>query len=118
MTTTHRHPTNARRAVSYFFILLGTVSGAWAARIPAIKHTLDLSDGQLSYGLLAIAIGLITGMRFAGHLTDRLGSARLITPAAIATSLTVIPPATPPPSPPSSPPSSSSASSTPPSTSP
>ncbi|MEV4379163.1 MFS transporter [Streptosporangium sp. NPDC049644] len=92
MTTTHQHPTNARRAVSYFFILLGTVSGAWAARIPAVKHTLDLSDGQLSYGLLAIAIGLITGMRFAGHLTDRLGSARLITPAAIATSLTVIPP--------------------------
>ncbi|WP_030911379.1 MFS transporter [Streptosporangium amethystogenes] len=92
MTTTHQHPTNARRAVSYFFILLGTVSGAWAARIPAVKHTLDLSDGQLSYGLLAVAIGLITGMRFAGRLTDRLGSARLLTPAAIATSLTVIPP--------------------------
>ncbi|MFI6456352.1 MFS transporter [Streptosporangium amethystogenes] len=92
MTTTHQHPTNARRAVSYFFILLGTVSGAWAARIPAVKHTLDLSDGQLSYGLLAVAIGLITGMRFAGHLTDRLGSARLLTPAAIATALTVIPP--------------------------
>ena len=93
MTTTHQqHPTNARRAVSYFFILLGTVSGAWAARIPAIKHNLDLSDGQLSYGLLAVALGLITGMRFAGHLNDRLGSARLITPAAIATALTVIPP--------------------------
>ncbi|MER5628304.1 MFS transporter [Streptosporangium sp. NPDC002544] len=90
MTTTHQHPTNARRAVSYFFILFGTVSGAWAARIPAVKHTLNLSDGQLSYGLLAVAIGLITGMRFAGHLTDRLGSARLLTPAAIATSLTVI----------------------------
>ncbi|MEU0486462.1 hypothetical protein ABZ260_45780, partial [Streptosporangium sp. NPDC006013] len=81
MTTTHQHPTNARRAVSYFFILLGTASGAWAARIPAVKHTLNLSDGQLSYGLLAVAIGLITGMRFAGHLTDRLGSARLLTPS-------------------------------------
>ncbi|MFF3438584.1 MFS transporter [Streptosporangium sp. NPDC002721] len=92
MTTTHRPPTAARRAVSHFFILLGITSGAWAARIPAVKHDLDLSDGQLSYGLLAVAIGLVTGMRFAGHLTDRLGSARLITPAAIATALTVIPP--------------------------
>ncbi|MGJ6964821.1 MFS transporter [Streptosporangium sp. G11] len=91
MTTT-QHPAGARKAVSYFFILLGITSGAWAARIPAVKHTLDLSDGQLSYGLLATAIGLVTGMRFAGHLTDRLGSARLITPAAIATALSVIPP--------------------------
>ncbi|MEU3170125.1 MFS transporter [Streptosporangium sp. NPDC006930] len=91
MTTTQR-PTNARKALSYFFILLGITSGAWAARIPAVKHTLDLSDGQLSYGLLATALGLVTGMRFAGHLTDRLGSARLITPAAIATALSVIPP--------------------------
>ncbi|GAA2881832.1 MFS transporter [Streptosporangium fragile] len=90
MTTTTPNPTNARRAVSYFFILLGTTSGAWAARIPAVKHTLHLTDGQLSYGLLAIAIGLVTGMRIAGPLTDRLGSARLITPAAIATSLAVI----------------------------
>lgn len=91
-TTSQRHPTNARWAVSYFFILLGAVSGAWAARIPAVKHTLGLSDGQLAYALLAVAIGLIIGMRFAGHLTDRLGSARLIAPAAIATSLTIIPP--------------------------
>ncbi|MEU8038521.1 MFS transporter [Streptosporangium sp. NPDC049078] len=91
MTTT-QHPTNARKALSYFFILLGITSGAWAARIPAVKHTLDLSDGQLSYGLLATALGLLTGMRFAGHLTDHLGSARLITPAAIATALSVIPP--------------------------
>ncbi|ACZ87302.1 MFS transporter [Streptosporangium roseum] len=90
--TTLRQATNARRAVSFFFILLGTVSGAWAARIPAVKHDLGLSDGQLSYGLLAIAAGLVIGMRFAGRLTDRLGSARVITPAAIATALAVIPP--------------------------
>ncbi|GAA4228967.1 MFS family permease [Streptosporangium album] len=89
---TTRQATNARRAVSFFFILLGTVSGAWAARIPAVKHDLGLSDGQLSYGLLAVALGLVTGMRFAGRLTDRLGSARVVTPAAVATALAVIPP--------------------------
>lgn len=117
-TTTTRQAVNARRAVSYFFLLLGAVSGTWAARIPAVKQNLDLSAGQLSYGLFAVAAGLVIGMRFAGRLTDRLGSARLITPAAIITALTVIPPATPPTCPSSSPHSSCSASSTPPSTSP
>ncbi|GAT71211.1 MFS transporter [Planomonospora sphaerica] len=92
MSTTPRQAANARRAVSYFFIVLGTVSGAWAARIPAVKTDLGLSDGQLSYGLLAIAVGLVVGMRFAGRLTDHFGSARVIVPAAIGTALTIIPP--------------------------
>ncbi|WP_326822713.1 MFS transporter [Streptosporangium sp. NBC_01756] len=89
---TTRQAAGARRAVSFFFILLGATSGAWAARIPAVKHDLHLSDGQLSYGLLAIAAGLVTGMRFAGRLTDRFGSARVVTPAAVATALAIIPP--------------------------
>ncbi|MFJ2033017.1 MFS transporter [Streptosporangium sp. NPDC087985] len=89
---TTRQTARARRAVSFFFILLGTLSGVWAARIPAVKHDLGLSDGQLSYGLFAVAAGLVTGMRFAGRLTDRFGSARVVTPAAVATALTVIPP--------------------------
>ncbi|GAA3040400.1 MFS transporter [Streptosporangium longisporum] len=87
-TPTRRH-TNARAAVCYFFILLGTVSGAWAARIPDVKNTLHLTDGQISYALLAAALGLVLGMRFAGHLSDRLGSARLLPPAAIATALVI-----------------------------
>ncbi|MEV8638126.1 MFS transporter [Streptosporangium sp. NPDC051023] len=90
--TAIRQVTGARRAVSFFFVLLGTVSGAWAARIPAVKHDLGLGNGQLSYGLLALTTGLIVGMRFAGRLTDRFGSARVVTPAAVATTLAVIPP--------------------------
>ncbi|GAA3133836.1 MFS transporter [Planomonospora alba] len=92
MSTAPLQAVRARRAVSFFFILLGTVSGAWAARIPAVKTDLGLSDGQLSYGLLAIAVGLVVGMRFAGRLTDHFGSARVIVPAGVATALTVIPP--------------------------
>ncbi|MEU4834337.1 MFS transporter [Streptosporangium sp. NPDC023615] len=90
-TPTRRH-TNARLAVCYFFILLGAVSGAWAARIPDVKHTLDLTDGQISYALLAAALGLVIGMHFAGRLSDHLGSARLLPPAALATALVIIPP--------------------------
>ncbi|MBG0831783.1 MFS transporter [Planomonospora sp. ID67723] len=90
-TTTTQQAVNARRAVSYFFILLGTVSGVWAARIPAVKNSLALTDGQLSYGLLAAAGGLVVGMRFAGRLTDHLGSTRVIVPAGIGTALAIIP---------------------------
>ncbi|MDF5756711.1 MFS transporter [Spongiactinospora sp. TRM90649] len=90
--TPGRQARNARLAVCYFFVLLGVVTGVWAARIPAVKETVGLSDGQLSYGLLAIAAGLVIGMRFAGRLTDRLGSARLMTPAAVLTALAVIAP--------------------------
>ncbi|MEU1878889.1 MFS transporter [Streptosporangium sp. NPDC020072] len=78
--------------MSFFFLALGTVSGAWAARIPAVKSDLGLSNGQLAYGLFALTTGLIVGMRFAGRLTDRFGSARVITPAAVVTALAVIPP--------------------------
>ncbi len=90
--TVTRQAVGARRAVSFFFVALGTVSGAWAARIPAVKDDLHLTNGQLSYGLLAITTGLVVGMRFAGRLTDRFGSARVVPPAAVATSLAVIPP--------------------------
>ncbi|MFF4985992.1 MFS transporter [Streptosporangium saharense] len=84
--------TGPRLAVSFFFLALGTLSGAWATRIPAVKQDLGLSNGQLAYGLFALTTGLIVGMRFAGRLTDRFGSARVITPAAVVTALAVIPP--------------------------
>lgn len=82
----------ARFAVGYFFAVLGIVSGVWAARIPTVKQNLGIGDGQLGIGLLAIAVGLVIGMQFAGRLTDRLGSAAVMVPAGVACSLTMIPP--------------------------
>ncbi|WP_431896904.1 MFS transporter [Nonomuraea sp. bgisy101] len=81
----------ARIAVCFFFALLGIVSGVWAARIPTIKQSLHLSDGRLSLALLAVAVGLVTGMQFAGRLTDRIGSARVLVPAGAACGLALIP---------------------------
>ncbi|MEU4330709.1 MFS transporter [Nonomuraea dietziae] len=85
-------PRGARVAVSFFFALLGIVSGVWAARIPTVKQALHLSDGQLSLGLLAVAVGLVIGMQFAGRITDRLGSARVVVPAGVTCALAMIPP--------------------------
>ncbi|MET9344199.1 MFS transporter [Nonomuraea sp. NPDC003804] len=81
----------ARVAVCFSFALLGIVSGVWAARIPTVKQSLHLSDGQLSLALLAVAVGLVVGMQFAGRLTDRLGSARVVAPAGAACALAMIP---------------------------
>jgi predicted MFS family arabinose efflux permease len=74
----------ARVATSLLFLLYGAVLGTWTARIPAIKHGLGLSDGQLSIALLAFAAGAITGMQAIGRLVDRYGSTRLMIPAAVA----------------------------------
>ncbi|SDG74171.1 Fucose permease [Sinosporangium album] len=83
----------ARLSVCYSFALLGVVLGVWAARIPAVKADLGLSDGQLSIALFALAAGLVAGMQVAGRLTDRLGSARVMVPAGVVMALGVIPPA-------------------------
>lgn len=83
----------ARVAASLVFLLFGTALGAWTARIPAIKHGLGLSDGQLSFALLAFAAGAITGMQVVGRLVDRYGSTKVMVPVAFAESAGLVPPA-------------------------
>jgi predicted MFS family arabinose efflux permease len=70
--------------VSLLFLLYGTILGTWTARIPAIKHNLGLSDGQLSIGLVAFAGGAVIGMQASGRLVDRYRSSRVMVPAALA----------------------------------
>jgi MFS family permease len=63
-----------RLAVSAAFLIHSTVSGTWAPRLPAIKESLDLSDGELGTALVGLAIGLLAGTRLAGAPVDRFGS--------------------------------------------
>lgn len=72
-----------RLAITAMFGIAGVAIGAWTARIPTVQHDLRLSDGQLSIALLALAVGGLTGMRFAGRLVDRLGTTAVIAPAAL-----------------------------------
>src|SRR5215210_5484396 len=64
----------ARVAVSAAFLIHSTVSGTWAPRLPAIKESLGLSDGELGTALVGLAIGLVVGTRVAGAPIDRWGS--------------------------------------------
>ena len=63
-----------RVAVSAAFLIHSTVSGTWAPRLPAIKESLGLSDGELGTALVGLAIGLLVGTRLAGAPVDRFGS--------------------------------------------
>jgi predicted MFS family arabinose efflux permease len=82
-----------RTAVYLLFFLAGTAIGTWTARIPAIKESLGLGDGQLSLALLAIAAGAVAGMTAVGRLVDRYGSSRVMIPAALLQGLVLVPPA-------------------------
>jgi len=64
----------AYRAVAAAFLIHSTVSGTWAPRLPAIKESLGLSDGELGTALVGLAIGLLVGTRLAGAPVDRFGS--------------------------------------------
>ena len=66
--------TSPRAAVSAAFLIHSTVSGTWAPRLPAIKESLGLSDGELGTALVCLAIGLLVGTRLAGAPVDRFGS--------------------------------------------
>ena len=57
-----------------YFGLLGLASGDWLARIPAIKHSLGLSDGSLGVALLAASAGQVVVATLAGRLVHRVGS--------------------------------------------
>jgi MFS family permease len=61
-------------AVAAAFLIHSTVFGTWAPRLPAIKESLELSDGELGTALVGLALGLLIGTRSAGAPVDRFGS--------------------------------------------
>src|SRR5215210_7204194 len=56
------------------FLIHATISGTWAPRLPAVKKSLELSDGELGTALVGLAAGLLLGTRLAGAPIDRIGS--------------------------------------------
>jgi MFS family permease len=66
----------ARGAVAAVFFLNGLIFGSWAARIPAVRDHVGLSDGELGIALACGAIGSIVAMPIAGARAARVGSRR------------------------------------------
>jgi MFS family permease len=71
----------ARLAVVVYFAMLGVANGVWLSRIPAVKASLQLSDGVLGVALLSAPAGLVVVVLFSSRIVHRFGSRR---PTAIA----------------------------------
>ncbi|MFF8596966.1 MFS transporter [Streptomyces sp. NPDC015220] len=70
----------ARVATYVYFVLCGTLMGAWVVHIPAIEDRVGISHATLGGLLVLLGLGAFIGMQVAGPLTDRLGS-RVVVPA-------------------------------------
>ncbi|MFD7641425.1 MFS transporter [Kitasatospora sp. NPDC059795] len=70
----------ARVATYVYFVLCGTLMGAWVVHIPAVETRVGIGHAALGGLLVLLGLGAFAGMRVAGRLTDRLG-ARTVVPA-------------------------------------
>jgi predicted MFS family arabinose efflux permease len=64
----------ARNAIYASFFFLGFLGLAWIPRIPEIKNSLNLSDGQFGLVLLASTVGSIPGAQIAGRVVHSFSS--------------------------------------------
>lgn len=71
-----------RLAVSLFYFCQGLAFASWASRIPDIKTTLKLSDGELGSFLFALPLGQLITMALSGTLVTKFGSKKVLIVAA------------------------------------
>lgn len=87
LTPTLRH---ARLAILGYFFLLGGASATWAARLPAIKAGLHLSDGRLGLVLFAMPAGSVLTLPLSGRMVDAFGQTRVMRAAGVAVAIALI----------------------------
>jgi len=88
---TARELRRARIAVFGYFFVLGAATATWAARLPAIKTDLHLSDARLGLALFAVPAGSVLTLPLSGRIADRFGTARVTRIAGAATPAALIP---------------------------
>jgi MFS family permease len=70
--------TTARNAVGLTFFLNGLVFASWVSRIPEVRESFDLTNGQLGLVLLAIAVGSVVALPTTGAVINALGTVRVV----------------------------------------
>src|SRR6478672_9916526 len=68
----------ARWAVATVFFVNGAAFASWVARIPALRASLDLSDGALGGMLFAMSVGVLLSFPLAGRAVRWIGARRLV----------------------------------------
>ncbi len=70
--------TKARNSIWILFFVMGILSMAWVPRIPEIKRSLGINNGQFGLVLLGSTIGAISGTQICGRLVHRYGSKTIL----------------------------------------
>jgi MFS family permease len=68
----------ARWGTSIAFLLTGFVFATWAARIPALKADLGLTDSRLAIALVGLNAGAVAGLHVGSIVVTRIGSSRAL----------------------------------------
>ncbi|WP_131195325.1 MFS transporter [Lichenihabitans psoromatis] len=76
MPTVREATWNERASTLAMFLTLGLAVGTWAAALPGLKSELGLSDRDLSFALLALAIGSVGSTIATGIIAPRFGTGR------------------------------------------
>ncbi|WP_299927755.1 MFS transporter [uncultured Nocardioides sp.] len=79
--------TAARNAVGLTFFLNGLVFASWVSRIPEVRSSFDLTNGQLGLVLLAIAVGSVLALPTTGAAINALGTVRIVRLGTVAATL-------------------------------
>jgi MFS family permease len=81
LNTGTAHETGLKAAALATFLVFGInglVFASWAARIPAVTQTLQITSGQMGTLLLCTAVGSLLALPTAGLVVGRLGTANTV----------------------------------------
>ncbi|GAA1434793.1 MFS transporter [Mycobacterium cookii] len=70
--------TAARNAVGLTFFLNGLVFASWVSRIPEVRSSFGLTNGQLGLVLLSIALGSLLALPTTGAVITRWGTVQVV----------------------------------------
>jgi MFS family permease len=89
--TASRELRRSRAAIGGYFFILGVAFAVWGARLPAIKESLQLSDGRLGLALFAMPAGSVLTLPLSGRIADRVGLARMLRVAGVLNPAALVP---------------------------
>ncbi len=81
----------SRVAIVGYFFILGVATATWAARLPAIKTSLHLSDGRLGLALFAVPAGSVLTLALSGRIADKFGAVRVLRVAGVLNPTALVP---------------------------
>ncbi|EAR26256.1 putative DEOR-type transcriptional regulator [marine actinobacterium PHSC20C1] len=82
-TATRAQLKTAAIATFIVFGINGLVFASWAARIPAVTETLNITPGQMGALLLCVAAGSLIALPTAGYVTSKIGTANTVRAAGL-----------------------------------